>query len=146
MLKDDFRLNYQPKKSGPYQKSCDSSLRLLWPKFCWIEIQWCIISNFTWSGQSHLDSHSDFTSTWLYPKTFHNWIRNLDNPALKHGELLASHRDSLRFKGHIYPYSIKATPDSRVLRKWSRSMKCTPTYHPYAMPMLLHILVKRTTN
>ena len=116
------------------QKFCNSSLRQLWLKFCWIETQWCIIFNFTWSDQSHLDSHSDFTSTWLYPKTFHHWIKNSDSLAPKHSELLVSHRDSFKSEGHIYPYPISAILDSRVLQKWSCSVKCTPTYHPYAMP------------
>ena len=48
------------------------------------------------SGQSHLDSHIDFASTWLCPKIFHHWIKNLDSPTLKHNELLISYCGDLR--------------------------------------------------
>ena len=58
-------------------------------------------------GQSHLDSYTDFTSTWLCPKIFHHWIKNLGNPVSKHSELLVSHQGDLKFEGYLYPYLLK---------------------------------------
>ena len=91
-----------------------------------------------------IPSCSDFISTWLYPKIFHHWSKNLDNPVSKHSELLASHRGSLRSEEHLYSYPIRATIDSRVLRSWSCLVKYTPILHPYAISVSPHTLVKRT--
>jgi hypothetical protein len=79
-------------------------------------------------------------------KPFSHRIRNSGSPAPKYSELPASHRGSLRSKGYLYPYPIRVTLDSRVLRSWSRSVKCTPTFHPHTIHMSPHALVKRTTN
>ena len=131
---------------------CVSTSKILWLLIrttlakVLLEIQWCIISNFTWSSQFHLDSYSNFSSTWLYPKNFHHRMRNSDSPAPKYSELLVSHRSNLRSEGHIYPYPIRATLDGKVLQKWSRSVKYTPTNHPYFIFVSRHVLVKRTTN
>ena len=46
--------------------------------------------------QFYLDSRTDLISIWLYPVTFHHWIRNSDGPALKYSELLTSHHGDLR--------------------------------------------------
>ena len=97
-------------------------------------------------GQFHLDSCIDLISTWLYPKIFYYWIKNSVSLASKYSELLASHRGDLRSEGHLYPYPSRAILDSRVLRKWSRSVKCTPTNHPYAISVSPYVLVKRITN
>ena len=65
------------------------------------------------SGQSHFDTRIDSTSTWLFSKIFHHWIRNLDSPTPKHSELLESHHGDLRLEEHLYPYSIGANLDRR---------------------------------
>ena len=99
-----------------------------------------------WRGQSHLDSHTNFISTSLYSVAFHYCIRNIGSLAPKYSELFASHHDDLRSEGYLCPYPSRAILDSRVLQKWSHSVKCTHTNHPYAILMLSYALVKRTTN
>ena len=97
-------------------------------------------------GQFHLDPHTDFASTWLYPVAIHHCIKNLGSSALKHSELLASHYGDLKSKGHLYPYPFGVTLDSRVLQSWSRSVKCTSTFHLHTIPVSPYYLVMRTTN
>ena len=100
-----------------------------------------------WKGQSHLDPYIDFTSTWLYPVAFCHCIRNSDSPAPRHSEFLASHYGYLRSEGHLCPYTSRKTLDSRML---SRCVTCSVTMYSYiylyAIPVLLHSLVKKTTN
>ena len=72
--------------------------------------------------QSHLDSRTDLTSTWLHPKIFSHWIRNSVNLIPKYSELLVSHRGNLKSEGYLYPYPSRATLDNRVLRSWSHSV------------------------
>ena len=110
------------------------------------KLKYKAFSLISWSGQFHLDSRTDFTSTWLCSKTFWSWIKNLDSPAPKHSELLASLHGDLRSEGHLYPYPFGVTLDSIMLWSWSHSVKCTSTYHLHAIPMSLHYLVTRTTN
>ena len=59
--------------------------------------------------QSHLDPHTDFTSTWLYPVVFRHCIKNLSSSAPKHSELLANHYDDFRSEGHLYLYFASST-------------------------------------
>ena len=99
-----------------------------------------------WRDQSHLNPHTDFTSTWLYPVAFHHCIRNPNSPIPKYNELLASHCGDLRSEGHLYSYLFRVTFDSRVLQSWSRSVKYTPIFYLHAIPVSSCFLVKRTTN
>ena len=100
-----------------------------------------------WSGQSHLDTRTDKSSTWLHPVAFHHWIRNSGSPVAKCSELLASHRGSLRSEGHLYPYPIGANLDSRNSSGVGHvQCRCTITSHLYAIPVSPHSLVMRTTN
>ena len=98
------------------------------------------------SSQSHLDSYTDLTSTWLYLKIFYHWIKNSGSLAPKHSELLVSHHGDLRSEGYLYPYPLWATLDSRVLHSWSYSVRYTHTSHLYTIPVSSYSLVKRTTN
>ena len=98
-------------------------------------------------GQSHLNSHTDFISIWLYPVAFHHCIRNIDSPTLKHSELLASHHGDLRLEGYLCPYPSRAFLNSRALRRWVIVWWwCTPISHLYVIPVSSHFLVKRITN
>ena len=99
-----------------------------------------------WSGQFHLNSCTDFTSTWLCPKSFWSWTKNLGSLVPKHSELLASHHGDLRLEGHLYSYPFGVTLDSRVLWNWSRSVKYTPTFYLYAISASPCSLFKRMTN
>ena len=67
--------------------------------------------------QSHLDPHTDFVSTWLYPIVFCHCIRNTDCSVSKHSELFASYYDDLRSEGHLCLYILWAAHDSRALNK-----------------------------
>ena len=69
-------------------------------------------------GQSYLDPHTNFTSTWLYLIAFHHCIRNTDSLTLKHSELLTSHYGDLRSEGYLCPYTSWAARDSRALSRW----------------------------
>ena len=100
-----------------------------------------------WSGQSHLDTRTDKSSTWLHPTAFRYWIRNSGSPVSKCSELLASHRGGLRSEGYLYSYSIRVNLDSRNSSGVGHvQYKCTFTSHLYAIPMSPHSLVKRTTT
>ena len=119
MLKDDLGFNYLSWKSHPH---CISTFHIYHmdypgPEFTKLKYNnaWTSI---IWRDQPHLDPCIDFASTWLYPIAFHHCIRNIDRPALKHSELLVSHYDDLRTKGHLYPYASWAAFDSRVLSRW----------------------------
>ena len=103
-------------------------------------------SPISWSCQFHLDLRTDFTSTWMYPKIFRSWIKNLDSLAPKHNELLVSHHGDLRSEGYLYPYPFGVTLDSRVLQSWSHSVKCTLIFYLHAIPASLCFLIKRITN
>ena len=81
-------------------------------------------------GQSHLDSRTDFTSTWLHPKNFYHWIKNSVSPALKYSEFFASHRGDLKSEGHLYPYPSRTILDNRVLCSWS----CSVMMYSYISP------------
>ena len=82
------------------------------------------ISPISWSGQSHLDTHTKKSSTWLHPASFLTpWIRNSSSPVPKYSELLASHRGGLRSKGHLCPYSFGIALDSRATLMRSRSVR-----------------------
>ena len=150
MLKDDFGLNCQPRKSDPH---CVSTSKILWllikTTLAKVLLNWNTVMH-------HLQFYLERSiPSWLtlrlhkyltVPKNLHHRIKNLDSLTSKHNELLASHQGSLKSEGHIYPYPIRATLNSRVLWKWSRSVKYTPTYYPYAIPVSPHALVKKTTN
>ena len=99
-----------------------------------------------WSDQFHLDSRTNFTSTWLCPKIFRSWIKYSDSPTPKHSELLVSHRGDFRSEGYLYLCPFRLTLDSRVLQSWSRSLKYTPTFHLHAILASPYSLVKRITN
>ena len=77
-----------------------------------------VLTPIIWRNQFYLDPYIDFTSTWLYLIVFHHCIRNVDGPAPKHSELLASHYDDLRSERCLYLYTLWADLDSRVLSKW----------------------------
>ena len=96
--------------------------------------------------QSHLDSRTDLTSTWLYPKIFHRWIKNLDSLTSKYSELFVSHRGDLKSKGYLYPYPSRDTLDSRILHNWSFSVWMYSYILPHAIPVSLYSLVKKITN
>ena len=49
---------------------------------------------------SHLNSCTNFVSTWLHPETFRPRSQCLGSPVPKYIELLTSHHGSLRSKGH----------------------------------------------
>ena len=70
-----------------------------------------------WRDQFHLDPHTDFTSTGLYPVVFRHCIRNTNSSILKHSELLASYYGNLRSEGHLYLCDSQAAFDSRMLSK-----------------------------
>ena len=72
--------------------------------------------------QSHLDSGTDLTSTWLHLKIFHHWIKNSVSLTSKYSELLANHHGDLRSEEYLYPYPSRATFDSRILCSWSHSV------------------------
>ena len=97
--------------------------------------------------QFHLDPHTDFISTWLYPEAFCHCIRNADSPVSKYCEVLASHYDDLRFERYLCPYASRAALDSRALSRW---VTCSVTIYSYISPvchtMSPHFLVKRTIN
>ena len=97
-----------------------------------------------WRGQSHLNSHTDFTSTWLYPVAFHHYIRNINSLTSKYSELLASHYSNLRSEGHLCPYPSRATLDSRVLHSLiTVQWWCTLTSHLYTISMSPYFLVTK---
>ena len=83
-------------------------------------------------GQSHLDPHTDFTSTWLYPVAFHHCIRNSDSLTPKHNEFLASHYVDLRPEGYLYPCISRAALDSRMFSRW---VTCSMMMYPYISPV-----------
>ena len=93
--------------------------------------------------KSYLDSYIDFVSTWLHLKIFHPNIRNL---APKYSKLLTSHHDSLKSKGHLYPYpfvSFSLVEECSIVSHVQYSI----TYiHLYAILVSPHSLIKRTTN
>ena len=140
-----LRVNCQPRKSGPH---CVSTSKILWlftrTTLTKILLNWnTVMHHLQFYLERSISSWLvlDFTSTWLYPEIFRHQIRNSDSLALKHSELLVSHQGSLRSEEHIYPYLIRATLDSRVLQKWSCSVKYTLRNYPYAIPMSPHTLV-----
>ena len=85
-----------------------------------------------WKGQSHLDPHIDFVSTWLYPVAFYHCFKNPDSSAPKHSELLASHYDDLKSEEYLYPCVSWAALDSRTLNGW---VICSMTMCPYISPV-----------
>ena len=94
-----------------------------------------------WRDLSHLDPHTDFVSTWLYPVAFCHCIRNLDSPTPKHNELLTSHYGDLRFEEYLRPYTSWAALDNRTLSRWvtcSMMMyfNILPVYHTSVIPLL----------
>ena len=98
-------------------------------------------------GQSHLDPHTDFASTWLYLIAFRHCIKNLSSSAPKYSELLVSHYGDLRTEGYLYPCISWAALDSRTLSRWvTSSVMMYPYISPYAIPVSSHSWVKRTTN
>ena len=68
-------------------------------------------------GQYHLDPHTDFVSTSLYPIAFRHYIKNSDSPTSKYSELLASHYSDLRSEGYLCPYALRVAFDSKMLSK-----------------------------
>ena len=82
--------------------------------------------------QSHLDLHTYYASTWLYPVAFHHYIRNIDSLVPKHSELLASHYSDLRSEEHLYPYDSWAAFDSRTLSRW---VTCSVMIYSYISPV-----------
>ena len=98
-------------------------------------------------GQSHLNLHTDFTSTWLYPISFRHCIRNLDSLAPKNSKLLASHYGDLRFERHLRPYTSWAALNSRTsVGESSVQWWCISISYLYAIPVSPYSLVKRITN
>ena len=81
-----------------------------------------IFSRFTRRGRSHLDSQLTIISIWLHPVTF-RWIKNLGSPTPKYNEFLASHCCDLRSKGHLCPYLLGTSLDSRVFQIGSCSVR-----------------------
>ena len=110
------------------------------------KLKYKAFSIISWSGQFHLDSRIDFTSTWLCTEIFWFWIKNSSSLALKHSELLASHRGDLRSERHLYPYPFGITLDSRVLQSWLYLVKYTPTFYLHVISASPCSMVKRTTN
>ena len=100
-----------------------------------------------WSGQSHLDTRTDKSSTWLHPAAFRHWIKNSGSPMPKCSELLVGHRSGLRSEGQLYLYSIEANLDNRKSSGVGHvQCRYTLTSHLYAILVSPHFLVKRTTN
>ena len=89
-----------------------------------------------WRGQSHLDPHIDFVSTWLYRVAFHHYTINTNNPAPKYNELLVSHYGDLWSEGYLCSYALRAVLDSRALSRWVT----------YSMIMYFYILSICYTN
>ena len=151
MLKDDLGLNCQPTMSDSHYVSIS--------KILWLLTRTTLVKILlNWNTVMH---HLQFYLKWSIPswlalrlhkyltvpkKIFRYRIKNSDSLTSKHSELLASHQGSLKSERHMYPYTIRVTFDSRVLWKWSYSVKCTSINHPYAISVSPHILVKRTTN
>ena len=75
------------------------------------------------SSQSHLDSHTNFTSIWLCLNIFHHWIKNLDSSVSKHSELLVSHHSDLRSEGYLYPILWELLLSAECTVVWSYSVK-----------------------
>ena len=111
--------NCQPRVFHPHYISTFQIYLMDYPGQNFIKLKYSnIIISIIQRGQSHLDLHIDFASTWLYPIAFHRYIRNPDNSAPKHSELLASHYDDLRSEGYLHPYTSWAALDSRMLSRW----------------------------
>ena len=100
-----------------------------------------------WRDQSHLDSHTDFISTWLYPVAFYHCIKNIDSLALKHSELLASHRGDLKSKERLCTYLLSAALDSRVLHNLiTIQWWCIFISHLYTISVSPYSLIARIIN
>ena len=85
-------------------------------------------------------------STWLCPKIFYHWTRNLDSSAPKHSELLVNHHGDLRSEGHLYPYSSRATLDKECSAVGHVQWWCTPISYLHAILVSPHLLVMRINN
>ena len=100
-----------------------------------------------WKNQSHLDLHTNFTSTWLYPVVFRHCIRNIDSPTSKYSELLADHCGDLKSDRHLYLYPSWAALDSRAFHRWvAIRWWCTSIFYLYAISISSYSLVKKITN
>ena len=114
MLKDDLEFNCQPWISHSYYISTFQIHHINYPSWDFTKLKYNdALTPIIWRGQSHLDPHTDLTSTWLYSVAFRHCIRNAGSPALKHTELLASHYDDLRFERYLCPYASWVALDSR---------------------------------
>ena len=113
------QVNYQPRVFHPHYILIFQIRLIDYPSQSFTKLKYSDISApIIWRDQSHLDLHTNFTSTWLYPVAFCHCIKNPNSPVPKHSELLTSHYGDLRSEGHLCPYASRAALNSRTLSRW----------------------------